>query len=472
MRVCLIVEGAYPYINGGVSSWLQQLMLSMPDVEFIIQVITPSKEGPKTFRYNIPDNVVAIQEIYLMDDDYVKGREKKIKLTKKQYQAFESLLFGEDAQWEVVFDFFRKDKISLNAFLMGKDFLEMTRKYYQSHFSNIIFLDFLWTMRSMYLSLFTILTTPTMEADLYHTVSTGYAGIYGSMEQFLHKKPLILTEHGIYTREREEEIIKADWVKGIYKELWIQQFKKISMCCYNYADVVTALFQDAKKLQIELGCKEEKIRVIANGVNSSVFEDVKGTHNENEIHFGAILRVTPIKDVKTMISAFHLAKEEEPNLKLYIMGPLVEDEDYAKECQMLVDELGVTGVIFTGQIQVKDYIGDMDILLLSSLSEGQPLVILEGFAAHKPFITTNVGNCKGLIEGEADTLGAAGIVVSIMNAREMADAMLKLVRNRELRLQMGEIGYQRVTRYYQATDSYHMYRALYEEVLQRHAMNQ
>ncbi len=35
MKVCLIVEGAYPYVNGGVSSWMQGLMLAMPDVEFV-----------------------------------------------------------------------------------------------------------------------------------------------------------------------------------------------------------------------------------------------------------------------------------------------------------------------------------------------------------------------------------------------------------------------------------------------------
>ena len=71
MRVCLIVEGAYPYVNGGMSSWIQQLMLSMPDVEFIVQSIAATRDDIKEFKYKIPDNVLEIQEVYLMDEDYV-----------------------------------------------------------------------------------------------------------------------------------------------------------------------------------------------------------------------------------------------------------------------------------------------------------------------------------------------------------------------------------------------------------------
>ena len=79
----------------------------------------------------------------------------------------------------------------------------------------------------------------------------------------------------------------------------------------------------------------------------------------------------------------------------------------------------------------------MDIMLLTSISEGQPLTILEGFAAKKPSIATNVGNCYGLIYGENDPFGAAGIVVPVMNISEITNAILKLVSNPKLIKQMG-----------------------------------
>ena len=52
----------------------------------------------------------------------------------------------------------------------------------------------------------------------------------------------MVSEHGIYTREREEELIRAKWVGGIYKNIWIEQFKKMSLLAYRYADQVTCLY--------------------------------------------------------------------------------------------------------------------------------------------------------------------------------------------------------------------------------------
>ena len=57
MKVCLIVEGAYPYVNGGVSSWMQGLMLAMPDVEFVVQSIAASPDANLQFKYQIPSKL-------------------------------------------------------------------------------------------------------------------------------------------------------------------------------------------------------------------------------------------------------------------------------------------------------------------------------------------------------------------------------------------------------------------------------
>ena len=281
------------------------------------------------------------------------------------------------------------------------------------------------------------------------------------MQKSLLHKPLILSEHGIYTREREEEIIKAAWVNGVYKDLWIQQFKKVSDCCYQNADVVTSLYEGARELQIELGCPREKTRIIPNGVNLNDFANLAKKEEENSIHIGAVLRVTPIKDVKTMISAFSIAKLKDARLKLWIMGPLDESPQYARECQNLVHDLKIMDVYFMDKVNVKDYIGKMDMLVLSSLSEGQPLAMLEGFAAKKPFITTNVGNCPGLIYGEADSYGDAGIVVPPMNVTKMAEAMLKIAKEEDTRKIMGEAGYKRVAAHHDNQDVFKQYIDLY-----------
>lgn len=463
MKVCLIIEGSYPYVTGGVSGWLQQMMLELKDIEFSILAIKANRNESMEFKYRIPDNVTEIKNIYLLDDDYIQKSKRNVRLNKKYFDSFQSLFFGTDVNWNTIFEFFSNHSFSVNQFLGGRDFLEMTTRYYSENYERVIFSDFLWTMRSMYLPLFMLLKSGPFAADIYHSLSTGYAGILGSMQKSIFHNPLIISEHGIYTREREEEIIKASWVSGIYKDIWIQQFKKASDCCYQNADIVTSLFQGARELQIELGCPKEKTRVIPNGVNYKEFEALPQKEHEVEINIGAVLRVTPIKDVKTMITAFSIAKIQESRLKLWIMGPLDESPRYAEECRQLVADLKVEDVIFTDKVNVKDYISKMDILVLSSLSEGQPLAILEGFAARKPFVATNVGNCYGLIHGERDSFGEAGIVVPPMNVARMADAMLRLARDEKLRLQMGEAGYKRVVEKHDNKDIFSQYRNLYQQ---------
>ena len=144
------------------------------------------------------------------------------------------------------------------------------------------------------------------------------------------------------------------------------------------------------------------------------------------------------------------------------MGPVDEDEVYARECYELVRDLGVKDVLFTGRINVKDYLGRMDMTILTSISEGQPLTILESFAAGKPVIATDVGNCSALLHGEeGDDLGEAGIITHIMNTQEISDAMVKLALSEELREEMGRVGYERVCRYYRVESMREKYSELY-----------
>ena len=265
-------------------------------------------------------------------------------------------------------------------------------------------------------------------------------------------------------------MIKASWVKGAYKNIWIEQFKKMSLLAYEKAAMVTSLYDHARELQIELGCPAEKIRVTPNGINAQALADLPGKTEEEQqfINAGAVLRVTPIKDVKTMIQAFDFARKQVKNLKLWIMGPTDEDEKYAKECFELVESLGVKDVEFTGRVNIKDYLGKMDFTLLTSISEGQPLTILESYAAHKPVIATDVGNCRELIYGNNDGFGEAGILTHIMNIEEIAHAMVTMSIYEEDRLRMGEAGYKRVNAFYRIEQM----KAVYQEIYQGFADKQ
>lgn len=470
MRICFILEGCYPYVVGGVSGWVHSMIRTFPNHEFILLTIIANRELSGKFAYELPGNVTEVHELYLEDVDWGSVNKKhKTRLRKKEYHALRSLILNQEIEWDELFDYFRNHKVSINQLLMGEDFFHAVQECYNLQYPDIVFSDFLWTMRSMYLPLFLALSMEIPQADVYHAVATGYAGILGSMGKHFYQGQFILSEHGIYTREREEELIKAQWVQRLYKKIWIQHFKKMSQVAYDKADVVTSLYQHARELQIELGCPKDKTVITPNGIDYHRLENLRGASGENKdsIHVGAVLRVTPIKDVKTMIQAFAYAKKRCPKLKLWIMGPYDEDPEYAQECFKMVEMMKIPDINFTGRIQITEYLGWMDMTILTSISEGQPLTILESFAAHVPVIATDVGNCSGLIYGEDDTFGKAGILTHIMNIEEIANAMVYLEENPLERRKMGEAGYKRLMRKYKIEDMKATYAKIYREAEDR-----
>lgn len=468
MRICIVAEGCYPYVVGGVSSWIHSLVKSFPNHEFVLLSVVANRKVSGQFKYEIPENLTQIYEVYLDDFDWDK-RKKRARnklLNKKEYIALRNLVLNRNIDWPTIINIFQKKKFSLDDLLMGADFLHIAQECYNLKYPQIVFSDFLWTLRSIYLPLFFVLKSKIPDADLYHCVATGYSGVLGGMAKHLYGCKLLVSEHGIYTREREEELIKAKWVQGLYKDIWIDQFKKMSALAYGSADLVTSLYEHARELQIELGCPEHKTVVTPNGISVERLSDLEGKLPEDNgyINIGAVLRVAPIKDVKTMIQSFHFAKMKIPNLKLWLMGPVDEDKEYAQQCFDMVKSLKVEDVIFTGRIDVKEYLGRMDFTMLTSISEGQPLTILESFAARKPVIATDVGNCRELIYGSSDDeYGTAGILTHIMNIEEITDAIQTMALNEELRTKMGENGFNRVMAKFKIQDMKKQYEKIYRE---------
>jgi glycosyltransferase involved in cell wall biosynthesis len=465
MKICIIAEGSYPYTVGGVSSWTQMLINSMPEHQFVICAIGAEEKDRGRFKYKLPANVTEVKEVFL--DAFLRDQGEwgqRYHLEPPLREALKSLLMGEPTDWGEVFAFFiSRHKGSISDFLMSKDFYDLLEEVYQQKFPQTPFNDLFWTMRCMLLPLLLMVRIGIPEADLYHSVATGYAGVIGSLGKIIYKKPFIMTEHGIYTREREEEIIKSDWVQSHFKDAWIEFFYNLSRCAYTYADQVITLFNQNKKIEIELGCREEKIRIIPNGIDIRAYQDIKQKDPTDPfINIGAVLRVVPIKDVKTMILSFALAKEQNPTLKLYIMGPYEEDQVYYEECKKLVESLQVKDIVFTGNIKVKEYIGIMDILLLTSISEGQPLALLEGMACRKPLITTDVGSCRELLFGIDDDFGPAGVVLPVMDYEKIGQEILRLSQDEPLRVEMGRNGFNRIASLYTLERFISGYKKIYQ----------
>ena len=67
--ICLLLEGTYPYVRGGVSTWMHQIIKGLPEFSFHIIFLGSSPELYDEPAYELPDNVVGFEMHYLLAAD-------------------------------------------------------------------------------------------------------------------------------------------------------------------------------------------------------------------------------------------------------------------------------------------------------------------------------------------------------------------------------------------------------------------
>ncbi len=243
----------------------------------------------------------------------------------------------------------------MHDFIYGKPSWEIVRRLYESRAPDISFLDYFWTWRFTHLPIFRLLHAPVPEAAVYHTVSTGWAGFVAAVQRVRRGRPMLLTEHGIYSRERRMEIDQAEWIyvqrqapmtlsagPGFFKELWARLFERLSRITYVQADRIVTIFEGNRQAQIRDGADPAKTLVVPNGLDVGPLSALPRVEPAaGEFRIGFVGRVVPIKDVKTFIRAVKIVVTAHPGASAVIAGPGDEDPEYLAECQALAATLGV-----------------------------------------------------------------------------------------------------------------------------------
>lgn len=461
MRICLVLEGCYPYVHGGVSTWMHSYITAMKEHEFVLWVIGAKAKDRGKFVYDLPSNVVEVHEVFLDDALRLSGEHAKVIFTDEEVKALRELVNLSDPDWDVLFNLFHNKGVHPLSFLQSNEFIDLFTKICMEEYPYVAYADAFHTVRSMLLPVLYLMTGEVPKAQIYHAISTGYGGLLACLGGSINHAPVLLTEHGIYTREREEEILSAEWVAPAFRQRWIRFFAMLSQEIYRRAWRVTSLFGRARQTQIDMGAPASKCLVIPNGIQYERFCDIPLKPEDGWVDIGAVVRLAPIKDVKTLIHVFSELSNRVDNVRLHILGG-VDDQDYADECYELVKQLEVKNLEFTGRVNVVEYMRKLDFTVLTSISEGQPLSVLESFAAARPCVTTDVGCCRELLEGEeGDDLGVAGFYVPPMYREGLARAMERMCASRKLREAMGQVGRERVKTYYRHERMLDEYRALY-----------
>ncbi len=129
MKVCLILEGSYPYVHGGVSSWTQNFIKNQPDHEFVLWVIGAHERDRGNFVYELPSNIVEIHEVFLDSPllHMADRRSRAITLPDTQANALGHLFMGDNPDWRTLIDLFQSGANSQDV-LMSRVFFEMVTK--------------------------------------------------------------------------------------------------------------------------------------------------------------------------------------------------------------------------------------------------------------------------------------------------------------------------------------------------------
>ena len=190
MKICLILEGSYPYVHGGVSTWMHQYITEMKEHEFVLWVVGATHEQKGEFVYELPENVVEVHEVFL---DYVVPDKEDIEpyqFTDEEKQALKDMVFCQQPDWKVLFKLLQDGKVVPNDLLSSEAFFQVLKDLCSERYTQLSFSDVFHTIRSMLFPLLNILSCPPPEADVYHSISTGYGGILATLGSFTYDKPL------------------------------------------------------------------------------------------------------------------------------------------------------------------------------------------------------------------------------------------------------------------------------------------
>lgn len=217
---------------------------------------------------------------------------------------------------------------------------------------------------------------------------------------------------------------------------------------------VVAVSQDlADYLRDVVRVPDSKLAVILNGVDLDRFPAGKRASNR-PLRIGVVARLAPVKDLVTLLFAIEAVVRRRPEVELQVVG----DGPERQRLEMLTDLLGIRPQVrFLGfRRDIPQVMAALDIFVLSSLSEGTSMTILEAMAAGKPVVATRVGGTPALVDD-----GVSGLLVAPGAPSELAAALLRLVEDAELRRRLGEAGRAAVSRNYSLEAMTHRYELLY-----------
>jgi glycosyltransferase involved in cell wall biosynthesis len=464
-RVTLLTEGTYPHSHGGVSVWCDQLVTGMPDLDFDVIAVTGT--GREPLVWDVPAHVGRVVSVPMWGPapQGAAPRGRRRNRLAADYERFVTALLDPHAEDGFGPALYRLARAAadggLGPFLRGDRAIAVLTSVWNRPGLPVRearpTLHDAVTATALLEHALRPLAAPYPEQGVAHAVSGGLAVLPGLAALERHGVPLLLTEHGVYLRERY-----LGYRTGPYrwpvKALLLGFFRLLAEETYRRAALITPGNRYNRLWEERGGAAPESIRTVYNGVDPAAFPPAGPEPAQPVLSWAG--RVDPIKDLETLIRAFALVRAELPDARLRLFGGTPRGgEAYRERCEALAAELGHgDAVTFEGRVEdIKDAYAAGNVVMLSSISEGFPFTLIEAMSCGRATVSTDVG-------GVREAVGDTGLVVPPRDPAAMAAAALELLRDAERRRAMGEAARLRVIEQFTLRRTIDTFRSIYLEL--------
>ena len=372
----LITEGLDFNIPNGILTWVNTLLYTLPQFNFVLINLT-NKVREKTKLKNIPPNLIDLIEVPIWSEgDSISTRnldlpEVKLSGAKRHKDALKFLVSNAK---------------------FNKKFFAKTIQRLQEH------------------------SYPAV--DIYHTANAGFAGILGAMLKHKTKAKLVVSEHGSYYKEWllrlndkffPSEIKFPKELSKVKKEntQTLETVRNISSFVFGYADSILPVTKAHIGIEKWLRAAPQKIRVVHNGfyIPELGYAPEDYLFQGDSIKIGFAGRINPIKGINTLIKVADKLVEKSNKYEFHIYGP-IDDYDYYTNCKVHIENLGIEDKVIFHSFDWNSYkiFEKLDIFALPSYSEGLPFVLMEASGFGLPVIASEVGGVKEVLDNFGVTI--------------------------------------------------------------------
>ncbi|MCC2685188.1 MAG: mshA 6 [Paenibacillaceae bacterium] len=463
LKVLLTTEGTYPFHQGGVSTWCDILVKGLKNVDYTIYSILMNPFV--TQKFTLPDHTTLIKmPLWGTEEpsEHLQGAFSKNYLSKqrtktKDIEAGFIPLFVELIE-EIVTPNKNPQRLAHTMLNLHEYFGEFDykvsfrselawEKYKEIILGHVAASKGEWPRPDIYCLIqslgwiyrfMNILNTPFPVTDVTHASAAAFCSIPCILAKLKHNTPFLLTEHGIYLREHYLGLGKTQYSSFLNKFL-IRLIHSITSLAYTYADQVSPVCRYNTRWETRLDVKPEKIQVIYNGIDHKVFQEAPPPSNRRPTVV-TVARIDPLKDMVTLIKSAAVVKAKIPNVRFVVFGS-VSVQGYYEECLALRQELELEDTVeFAGHTtNVAAAYTSGDIVALTSISEAFPYSVIEAMMCGRPVISTDVG-------GITEAVGETGIMVAPRDFDALADGIVKLLSDSELRYTLSQEARERALR--------------------------